>query len=145
MIEGEPIRWTLCFDEVPRHWLGRLVPGRFKHVRAFGFVPVQDIWIFYDVTLKGTVLRAARDHSATADRLLSAWAANSAMVSIKPLAQRERFPGGFWCVTAIKHLIGLRSGALRPDVLFRDCQAHGAEILDGHENSPCANSCSAAA
>lgn len=143
MIEAQPIRWTLCFDETGGHWLSRWIPGRFKHVRAFGFVPVQDIWIFYDVTLKGTVLRAARFNTAAAGRLLSAWSANSQLVSIEPVAQSRRFPCGFWCVTAIKHLIGLRSGALRPDALWRDCLEHGAVTLDEARCAPDATSAAA--
>lgn len=143
MIEAEPIRWTLCFDTTATHWLARAIPGRFKHVRAFGFVPVQDLWIFYDTTLAGTTLRAARANSAAADRLLSAWTANSDLLSIKPLGPRRRFPPGFWCVTAVKHLIGLNTSALRPDALWRDCIRHGAIPNDGRESTP-STGCAAA-
>src|ERR1700738_1141353 len=34
---------------------------------------------------------------------------------------------GFWCTIAMKHLVGLRSRALRPDRLWHDCIAAGGK------------------
>lgn len=122
MTEAEPIRWQVCFlREAENRWVNALVPGRFKHVRAFGFVPVQDLWIFYDVTLTGTAIRAARDHSAMADRLIAAWIDGAEVICVQPQRGRRRMPCGFWCVTAIVHLLGLSGSTLLPDQLHREC------------------------
>jgi hypothetical protein len=143
MIEGQPIRWQLCFDPEAQSRIALMIPGRFKHVRAFGFVPVQDVWIFYDVTMAGTVLRAARNNSAAADRLLWSWTRGCEVLGIAPQGI-SRLPKGFWCVTAMKHLIGLNTGALRPDALYRDCLAKGAQTLDEGPVRTATASCSAA-
>jgi hypothetical protein len=37
---------------------------------------------------------------------------------------------GLFCTTAIKHLIGVRCVAIRPDALYRHCIAHGGTLSD---------------
>lgn len=130
-----PLRWHLCFvGSADNWWVNRLIPGRFKHVRAFGFAPADCIWIFYDVTLAGTVLQVARDKTELADRLIAAWTSDATVLVIEP--RRASFaPAGWWCVPAMKHLVGVASGALLPDGLWRDCLRQGGRVLDEAEST----------
>lgn len=128
---AEPDHLFVCFDpQASAWWVRWLARGRFKHVRAFGLVPVARLWIFYDVTLSGTAIRCARDKSPEADALIQAWADGCEVLHIarKPAGGLPRWPV-FSCVSAIGHLIGLH-GALRPDTLHRDCLANGAKVID---------------
>jgi hypothetical protein len=127
---GYPKRWTLCFDPSPATPLLKyLIPGRFKHVRAFGYVPLDGVWVFVDWTLKGMVIRAAPDQSQTADNLIRAWIDGCDLVQVDNGSRMRALPG-FYCVGAMKRLTGVPSGALLPDGLWRDCLKFGGKSLD---------------
>lgn len=133
---GTPRQWIVLFDrEVTTWWVNMLPLGKYKHVRAFGYVPEAKAWIFYDVALDRTVIKIACDQDAK--RLMADWLAKADAISMP--ARAHGFPAprlGFWCVPAIKHLIGLRSGALRPQTLWRDCLRQGGEIVAHESVSP---------
>jgi hypothetical protein len=42
-----------------------------------------------------------------------------------PIPRRVAPQIGFWCTIAMKHLVGIRSRALRPDRFWQDCIAAG--------------------
>jgi hypothetical protein len=44
-----------------------------------------------------------------------------------PVPKRSGPQPGFWCTLAMKHLVGISTGALRPDRLWRDCIAAGGK------------------
>lgn len=133
---SQPSHWFVCFSPVTATWwVPFLAAGKYRHVRAFGTIPRSKIWLFVDVNAGGLTLRAAPDGPA-AEAAISAWIAGCDVLHI---ARRDapglpRWPV-FSCVTTIRHLIGLRSGALRPDRLFRDMLAAGAKKLDGQEST----------
>lgn len=123
---GAPARWLIVFQ--PRSdiwWVNWTAFGHFKHVRAIGFVPETDCWVFYDVALVTTVLLA---RGAAARAMMLDWTAGATVLAMNPTGRNvvRRFP--FCCTTAIAHLVGIR-GALRPDALYRDCRANGAQIV----------------
>ena len=125
----EPLTWHVCFSRrAATPWLAWLPIGEYKHVRAFGCVASINTWVFFDPALDRTAIRLARGDAVRA--LMLEWLTDADVV-IMPTSARTaltpRLTG--WCVPQIKHLLGLRSGALRPDALFRDCLAHGGEIL----------------
>jgi hypothetical protein len=127
--EHQPCSWLLVFHtstSLPR--LDRWLPGRFKHVSAIGYVDEGDVWLIYDVHHLGTAVRAV---IGDAGRLLAARVLSANGVLRVPV-RRDRclLPRlAFWCVPAMKHLVGSRSGALRPDALWRDLVRDGAEII----------------
>lgn len=129
---GQPRQWTVVFDRrAATWWMNKAPIGKYKHVRAFGYVSEAKAWIFYDVSLDRTTIQMACDQHAMT--LMGEWLAKADAI-LMPAADRG-FPAprlGFWCVQAIKHLIGLRSGALLPDALWRDCLRAGGEIV-AHE------------
>lgn len=128
---GEVSTWFLCFDRSSPTWWVRLIPGRYKHVRAFGFVPLMGVWVFFDVTLAGQWFVLARDGTDEFEAMVERWWRGADVMKIK----RQRGPigvarFGLWCVPAIAGLIGVR-GALRPDGLWRECIRQGGEPLQG--------------
>jgi hypothetical protein len=49
VIEYEPTSWCVVFNARPHPGWAKWVPGRFKHVRAYAFIPATRTWLFYDV------------------------------------------------------------------------------------------------
>lgn len=124
-----PPRWFVVFDPVAANpWVQRLVPGRFKHVRACAFVPVLRLWLFYDVALANTLVLALPD-GEEAERYIATFTAGCEQIAMVPRRYGRPRLLPFTCVSAVKHLIGLNSGALRPDALYRDCLAAGGTLL----------------
>lgn len=124
----EPASWCVVFNlEAETGW-ARLVPGRFKHVRAYAFVPKTGTWLFYDVNFAGTNLMAIPDGP---DARAAIWSfigppGRSVVVSVKRLPRRRRlFPWSNWCTSALRHLLNLPGSALRPDGFYRDCLDNG--------------------
>jgi len=130
--------WNVAFMRGERNNLWDwLTEPDWRHVCAFGYSVTTDTWVIYDV---------ADTHSRISvvdGRWLDRWFdANSgrftAVLKVETQSGDLRSRVGLWCVTAIKHLIGSRSGALRPMALYRDLLRSGAqpafEELYGHES-----------
>lgn len=127
----EPEYWILVFErDHPAWWVRLLAMGRYKHVRAYAYVPYLHVWVFYDVDLRGAHMVFAADGAAS-KAAIRLWTANSDLVRVRRFLHATRRPPvlGF-CVPAIKRLIGLRTGALRPDRLYADVLAHGGEPFE---------------
>jgi hypothetical protein len=126
----------LVFDREAASWWTHFIAfGRYKHVRAFGFVHDADSYVFYDVQFTKTTIQIARGDGARA--LMLDWTANADVlrwdlaVSPPPKGQFLTFSlRPLLCTTAIARLIGLR-GALRPDALYRQCLRNGAVAIHG--------------
>lgn len=129
LADGTPLSWLLIFHrQSSKEWLDRLIPGRFKHVSAVGYVAEGDVWLFYDVQFDRTLVRAVLGEAGR-DACARQIAGNAVLrvAAGGPCLRPWRF--GFWCVPAMKHLIGARTGALLPAHLWRDLVAQGAEIV----------------
>jgi hypothetical protein len=124
----EPTSWCVVFNREATSGWSRFVPGRFKHVRAYAFLPATRTWLFYDVSFAGTEIMAIPDG---ADARAAIWSfigppGRSYVVSVTRLARRRRlFPWSNWCTSALRHLLNLPGSALRPDAFHRECLAHG--------------------
>lgn len=127
----EARRWTVVFHRRAENWFfAALAMGEFKHVSAFAFIPELGIWTIYDVGFRRTRLvhLADTDHAKT---ILAHIIKGNCTVTVE--ARDDFLPlmrAGLFCTTAIKHLIGARSRALRPDRLFRHLVAQGGVVLD---------------
>lgn len=123
---GEPTHWQLCFSRksVTAAWLPI---GTYKHVRAFGCVAEISTWIFFDPAFSRTTIRVARGDAART--LIGEFAHQADVLRIKARDRAGAPPIFGWCAPAVAHLLGLPSGALRPDTLFRDCLRQGGELL----------------
>lgn len=127
----EPINWLLVFSpSTTIRWIDRVLPGRFKHVMACAYATEAKAWVFYEVTLLRTQIFVMPE--AAGDRFFAGRLADHGTGVLRIGRQNGHWSRGrigTWCVPAVKRLIGLRSGALRPDGLWRDCVAAGAEIV----------------
>jgi hypothetical protein len=127
----EPSRWTVVFHrKAANRWFSLVAMGHFKHVSAFAWLPEMGVWLVYDVSFRRTKIVVLPDTPASKARL-AALITGNAMITMP--VREDAVPimrTGLFCTTAIKHLIGLRGGALRPDVLFRHCIAQGGALSD---------------
>ena len=129
---GEPPVWILVFSKTTKIWWVRLLAfGRYKHVKAFAYVPAMDIYLFFDWALDRAGVVAAPNTQATINGYLADFIADADLMAAPPRSGRRAWPrvGIFSCVTAIKHLIGLQSRCVAPDSLWRDCLAAGGSPL----------------
>lgn len=128
-----PPVWIVVFcRSIDNRWVRWLACGQYKHVRAYAYLPALKVWLFYDVTLSGTLIHVAPDTPQT-EAYIGEFTRDSALVAVKP-GPRHGVPlAPFCCTSAVRHLIGLKSGALRPDRLFRDCLAAGGTLLGQFE------------
>lgn len=131
---GSPAVWHIAFKTTSRYWWARaLACGRYKHVMCFGYVREVDGWLFYDFGPNACVVAVVPDGQANAvmgpfidDAVVLRWVA--------PLVVREmRLKAAYVCTTAVAHLTGVPSSALRPDRFLRDCLAAGATIVVGED------------
>jgi len=135
---SEPTRWTIVFHRKAEHWLFALIAmGRFKHVSAFAWLPDTRVWLIYDMGFRRTRIMVLPD-TVEAKAYLGALITGNAMVTMP--VRDDALPLlriGLFCTTAVKHLVGLRCGALRPDALFASCLRHGGELSDdAGQNNP---------
>jgi hypothetical protein len=127
----EPRRWTVVFHRrAENRFFGAIAMGHFKHVSAFAFVPDLGVWIIYDVGFRRAriELLAETDHAKT---IMANIIKGNCFVTIE--TSQDNLPLmrlGMFCTTAIAHLIGIRSSALRPDRLFRHLVAAGGVVVD---------------
>jgi hypothetical protein len=127
----EPEAWFIVFHPVSAtRWLNRL-PMRFRHVSAFAYVHAAGCWLIYDVQFWGTRHILLPDNPAALDFLADFTARCTVLHMRRPGPSRLWFRVGFWCVPAIKHLLGLRSSALLPNGLYRSCLRAGAKVIHG--------------
>lgn len=133
--EPEVLVWNLMFMDHPReHWWDWLTEDGWRHVCAFGYANGR--WVVYDaadVRSRIMVLGEGQFDSWFLQR----------EGRITDVLQVEVRPGaglsgriGLWCVTAVKHLAGLQSSALRPKALHRDLVASGCKrIFHGRQSA----------
>ncbi len=125
-----PWTWFAVFHRDCRTWwVARLVPGEFKHVSAVGYSSRTRTWIFFDPAISRTRVFTAFDDDE-GEEILAKWFSNATVVemNVSPHAARRGLAGG-WCVPAVAHLLGLRSGAVLPSGLLRDCLSNGGRIV----------------
>jgi hypothetical protein len=134
--EFEPAVWNVVFNREAVAGWARWVPGRFKHVRAYAYLPAQKLWIFYDVKFSGTQLFVVPAGPDAIDAIYSFIGPEgvSEIVSVRRLPQRKRLiPLGNFCTAALRHLLNLPGGALLPDGFYRDCLANGGKPFEADD------------
>jgi len=123
----EPSYWNVVFHpSVTR--LNRFLLGRFQHVSAFTYVPGVAAWIMVDCQWGGV-----RIAFIPRIAVLVAYTRDCTVIKFDRRYQRfalsSRF--GFYCVPAIKQLLGLSCVAATPDGLYRHLIKHGGELISG--------------
>jgi len=122
----EPEEWTIVFHrEASSRWFSFIAFGKFKHVSAFAYLAGLNGWVIHDWHAGGLQV-AVLPHSTETCRIISTLFGGGEWIKVR------RQAGTSWsgfrlgtCVGAVKHLLGLRSNALRPDGLYRYLVRHG--------------------
>jgi hypothetical protein len=130
----EPNYWNVVFHP-SENALARWCLGRFGHVSAFAYVPGVGVWIVYDCQWGGT-----RISFVPRVKILIAYTRGCAVVKMdrlyKPMILMSRI--GFYCVPAIKNLLGLSCVAVTADGLYRHLLDHGGTLINGESVKPAA-------
>ena len=123
----EPTYWNVVFHPSQTR-LNRFLLGRFQHVSAFTYVPGVAAWIMIDCQWGGTRI-AFVPHLP----LLVAYTRGCTVIKFDRLYNRFALSSrlGFYCVPAIKQLLGLSCVAATPDGLYRHLIKHGGELISG--------------
>lgn len=120
--------WHVVFrdNRMNSVWNFFTIPG-YRHVAAYGYSPDKNVWIVVDPGRDCmTVQVLDMDELAAWVRVNGDRTSSILRIDAKEGGYAaSRF--GHTCVTAIKRLIGLRSGAFTPQGLFHEMRRHGAE------------------
>lgn len=136
MIEGEEYQpfpgiavWNLLFLKGDRtSWWDFFTEPEWRHVCAYAYVPSMDCWVIYDVAQQGSFISVVDpDWFMRWCRIRHPRVQAIVEMPILKDTPSPRARIGLWCVTAVKHLVGLPTGALRPKALYRDCLRHGGK------------------
>jgi hypothetical protein len=122
--------WILLFSKKRGRWWVRLLAcGRYHHVKAIAYLPAMRAWQFYDVKFNGTRLMLSREDDPGSRAFLHDYLESCDLLAMPRLPIPKRFApqAGFCCTIAMKHLVGIRAVALRPDRLWRDTVAAGGK------------------
>lgn len=124
-----PREWHVVFRRwSPVRAVRILAFGTYKHVACFGYVGDAKSWLFFEPSFDRVDLRVVPDadaNGAIADVIDGATVVRMAA----PTAAVADWRPVFLCTQAVARVVGLRSCALRPDALLRDCIRQGAEIV----------------
>lgn len=123
--------WFVAFGDgvygpTPRwvRWITR--PG-FRHCWAFGFDPDARCWLMVFPTFERVVIEIANPAEITA-QIAAARAGVIRVLRVQPGAAGPRRPRVLvTCAGAIAAVVGIRGSALRPQSLFRQLVACGAQ------------------
>jgi len=136
MTDGTPIddgllairSWHIVFVAREREsWWDLLTSPDWRHVCAYGYHVSEACWVIYDPTETYTRVVLADDDGLD-EWLMGIGPRMTAVLRTTVKAQpRPLSRLGFFCTSAIKHLLGFPSGAFRPEALYRDLKADGAE------------------
>jgi hypothetical protein len=124
--------WILLFSKKRGPWWVRLLAcGRYHHVKAIAYLPALRAWLLYDVKFNGTRLFLAHEEDPATNAFLHDCLDDCDLMAMPRLPTPKRVAPhpGFWCTFAMKHLVGIRTAALRPDRLWQDCIAAGGKPL----------------
>lgn len=125
--------WILLFSKKRGRWWVRLLAcGRYNHVKAIAYLPAIRAWLFYDVKFNGTRLMLACEDDPGTPEFLRYYLDSCDLVAMPrlPIPKRVAPHAGFWCTLAMKHLVGIRAAALRPDRLWRISLAAGGKSYE---------------
>ena len=135
---SEPTTWFLVFHRTSvNRLLSFLAFGDLKHVSAFGYCPGFDAWVIYDVTWSGTRVRLVRNDQAGQQAIID-MTRGCEMMKVEHAGQTPTFTSriGFYCVSSVKHLLGLRCVAVTPTQLYRFLLHNGGALISGSAGHP---------
>jgi hypothetical protein len=132
----EPDYWNVVFHPSETR-LGQAL-GRFKHVSAFTYVPGFRAWLICDVQWSG--MRLCLFSHEAAMRVFTHYTADCTLVKFDRQHRQMMLASrlGFYCVPAVKCLLGLSCVAVTPDGLYRYLVKHGGCLIGARGDTPAA-------
>lgn len=125
--------WHVIFHPGPSWW-----SREFRHVSLAGYS--NDTWLHLDLGNHGVTAAPIFAFEEVQDYLTLLLAHYTVLRFGPPLSERRHLLRPMTCVTFVKHVLGIRSGALRPDGLFRDLvQNYDAQVLNESRKAPSGN------
>lgn len=125
-------RWYVGFqgdyEGRERAWHDIFTCPRFRHVFAMGYDPELHVYVVYEPSVYGTQIEVLAADERAVDILILHIAQTGCWLKVDP--RQGRFLLGLWrfyCVPAVKHLLGVRSCALSPKGLYRHLVKQGAQ------------------
>jgi len=122
--------WVVGFRDFGQQaWYTRLMKPGFRHCFAFTFDPCSGVWIVIDPTLDSAFIRAYSPRQFTI--LLNAYTAKQ-IKFLKVKAQRNHVNRPrllLTCVSAVAHILGLKTSAVTPLQLYRYLLKIGSESI----------------
>lgn len=129
---------TYHFDQAPI-WHVIFHPGRspwarkYRHVSLAGYA--DETWLHLDLQRGGVNVAAIYRYQEVQDYLSYLLTHYSVLKFGPSLPETRSFMRPMTCVSFTKHVLGVKSGALRPDRLFTTLvESYGAEILNEAED-----------
>lgn len=106
---------------------------RFRHVSLAGFS--DGTWFHLDLTRRGVSASMIYRYDEV-DDFLTYLLANYTVVRFGSGQIAPHFLAPMSCVSFVKHALGIRSGALLPDALFRNLtRNYGCEVINDAEGA----------
>lgn len=121
--------WLVFFSEPPAtYWWTRFFRPGFKHVTACAWFDLEQRWVYYNPARPGTTLLifTPDEWGAVFAQVLEK---STACVRFRGRNERRSTPATWFCVGAIKALLGLNSRALSPHGLYLDLIRQGGEAV----------------
>ncbi len=127
--EPEVVSWMVLFLEgAPRrqHFFQIFTSRAWRHCLCYGWANGR--WIVYDAGDRRSQVKVLTDDqfaawdAAITPRVTAAVKIDTGERAL-PVARL-----GLWCVSVVKHLTAIRSGAFTPKALFRDLLANGGKV-----------------
>ena len=126
--------WYVVFSpSIPSPIWQRLIPGKWKHVYAFGHCEPAGTWIFIDPEFCGTQVAAVPDHEA--EKYIKIASLEGAVIRIAAARRKYtniRMMG--CCTMTVRDILGMRGFApwdAIPDRLYKHCLRAGGVIVYG--------------
>lgn len=135
----EPDIWNVVFHRKgANRFLEFLCFGEFKHVSAFAYCAGFRAWLVYDTELLGTRLRLLPHNPRSIATLTGYMRGNVTLTIGKEFEPKFSLAAraGFYCVPAIKHLLGVHCRDPRPDGLYRAILKAGGKPIHESAVSP---------
>ena len=136
MVRGEPSKrrlWLVFFSGIKDAWWHRFLCPGFYHVSAASWYADTQRWVYVDATRRGLVVELWE--AETFGGRLGQLIRDSSVILRMPSAEsRAMTPLSAHCVGTVKALLGIRSCALSPRMLFRHLVHLGAEMVEPEGN-----------
>lgn len=135
--KAQPRVWQVCFAKRTRTWwVDRFLPDGFRHVYLIGYVPEFGLWLLFDPLNDATGISILSKEMA--GRYLTLAMTEGAVLNFpaRTVIPRVRFWHrlDFWCVPAVRHVLGLGCVATTPRGLHDYLVSLGAQPLTEEDN-----------